>query len=71
MDRQIVAAPTMLIAIGRKISVLASFSPLGRKRSASTATPRPSATVIAGTMRIHSTLLNSTWRNDGSVRRLV
>ena len=49
----------MLIAMGRKISDLASFSARGWSRSASTATPSPSATVAAGTTIIQSSVLNS------------
>jgi hypothetical protein len=69
MDRQMVAAATMLTAIGRKMKVLLIFSPLGRSRSARTATPSPSATVATGTMMIHSRLLRRTNRNVESVSR--
>ncbi len=49
-----VAAPTKLIAIGMKISVLLMFSPVGLSLSASVATASPMITVTVGTMMIHS-----------------
>jgi hypothetical protein len=52
-----VAAPTNEIAIGRKMIDLEIFSQVGDSLSASTATARPIATVRAGTMKIHKTLL--------------
>jgi hypothetical protein len=69
MNFQIVLAPTMLIAIGRKITDLLSFSVLGVSRSARTATISPTATDTVGTKRIHSRLLNSACRRSASLAR--
>ena len=55
MKRQMIPAPTNEIAIGRKIRDLATFSPLDR--SASTATPRPSAVDREVTTTTHQRLL--------------
>ena len=71
MKRHTVAAPTELIAIGMKIRVLASFSEPGLSRSASVATIRPRTTVTAGTIRIHSRVLNNVCWNDFEVSRLL
>jgi len=49
----------MLIAIGRKMIDLVSFSALGWSRSANTATARPKATVTAGTINIHNSVFSS------------
>jgi hypothetical protein len=57
MKRQMVAAPTPLMARGRKMADLDSFSPWALSRSARVATPKPMATVIAGTTAIHSRVL--------------
>ena len=67
MKRHTVAAPAMLIAIGRKMIVLLSFSGPGLRRSASTATARPITTVAAGTMMIHSNVLNNVFWNGSEV----
>ena len=45
--------------------VLLSFSAPGLSRSASTATASPITTVTAGTMRIHSSVLNNVFWNGG------
>jgi hypothetical protein len=61
----------MLIAIGRKMIVLLSFSDRGLSRSASTAMARPRITVTAGTTTIHSRVLNSVSRKFGDESRSV
>ena len=71
MKRQIVAAPMRLIAIGRKMMVLATFSPVGFSRSVSVATVRPMVTVTAGTMMIHSTVLISVCWNSLDLNSVV
>ena len=55
MKRQMMPAPTNEMAIGRKISDLAMFSPLAR--SASTATARPSDVASNVTTMTHQRLL--------------
>ncbi len=54
MRPQTVPAPTRLIAIGMKNMVFTVRSDRSRRRSASTATPRPIITVAVGTMTIHN-----------------
>ena len=63
MKRQMIPAPTNEIAIGRKISDLAMFSPLAR--SASTATASPSAVDSVVTTMTHQMLLKIVPRIDG------
>ena len=55
MKRQMIAAPTNEMAIGRKMRDLATFSPLAR--SARTAMPRPNAVEIVVTTTTHQMLL--------------
>ncbi len=55
MNRQMIPAPTKEMAIGRKISDLAMFSPFDR--SASTATPSPRAVDSVVTTMTHQMLL--------------
>ena len=62
MKSQTVAAPIMLIAIGRKMIVLTRFSDFGFSRSASTAIASPKMTVTTGTMTIHRIVLKSVCR---------
>ena len=66
-----VAAPTRLIAIGRKMIVLVVFSPRGPSRSVKVATARPRMTHETGTIRIHSSVLNNVSRNAGVLSRSV
>ena len=64
MNRQIAAAAVPLMAIGRKMIVLAVFSPVELSRSASTATARPIATTTAGAIAIHNRVLTSViWKS--------
>ena len=59
-------APTSEIAMGRKISVLASFSK--RVRSTSTAYTSPTAVATVGTSSTHRAVLSRTTWNPSSVR---
>ena len=56
-NRQIAAAATPLMAIGRKMIVFDRFSPRVFSLSASTATARPRATTMVGAMMIQSSVL--------------
>ena len=56
MSRQVTAAPTNEIAIGRKISDLATASPR-RSRSASVAKTSPMLTATSGTITIQPAVL--------------
>lgn len=57
------------MAIGRKMKLLDHFSPAADSLSASTATMTPSATVTAGTITIHSTLLKIADQNAEELKR--
>ena len=71
MKRQMVAAPTPLMASGRKMIDLLSFSDWGPSRSARVATASPSTTVTAGTTAIHSRVLPSVIWKSREVSRSV
>jgi hypothetical protein len=66
MSRKVTAAPTNEMAIGRKITDLATDSPRC-SRSARVANTRPITRARAGTTTIHSAVFRSDRTMDGSV----
>jgi hypothetical protein len=66
MSRKVTAAPTKLMAIGRKMSDLAMASPR-RRRSASVAKISPMVTATNGTRTIHPSVLRIDRRMLSSV----
>ena len=69
MNRHTVAAPTALMAMGRKMMVLAVFSLPGESRSARIAMSSPRTMDTAGTMMIQSRLLQSVCRKSAAVEQ--
>ena len=61
-------APTNEIAIGRKMKLLETFSPVADSLSARTATMTPNTTVSAGTINNHRRLLVIACQNASDLK---